>query len=87
MEKGTPVVVLFLITILVMVFGFLSHHVRELSDLRSTIEEQQHIIDSKTELNKRMMSSLEILYTAVYGLHPDTLIKSSKHDGSDDPVH
>ena len=85
--KGTPVVILFLLTILVLVYSFLSSHINEINRLRQTIEEQDIIIENKTMLNRRMMTSLEILYTAVYGMHPDAIIKHTEDEDLDSPVH
>ena len=85
--KGTPVVILFLLTILVLVFSFLSSNASELNRLRQTIEEQNIIIDNKTILNRRMMTTLETLYTAVYGSYPDATLKYTKDEDLDSPIH
>lgn len=86
-DNGTPVLLLFIITIGVILYNFVGEYITVNNNLRDTIDQQQLVIDQKIEENRAMANLVMYMYQAQTGrkLPPgwDDELKSTETN----PVH
>lgn len=66
-DTGTPVLILFILTIAVLLYKFVDQFMDVHADLRDTVYEQQHVIDQKIEENKALSRLVMYMYRSQTG--------------------
>lgn len=66
-DNGTPVLILFIVTIGIILYNYIDSYHEANQQLRDTIEAQQYMIDKKTKQNQAMANLVTYLYRANTG--------------------
>lgn len=86
-DNGTPVLILFILTIVVLLYNFVDEYIDVNSNLRDTIYEQQLIIKQKVDENRALANLVSYMYQAQTGKEiPQGWDDALKHPESS-PVH
>lgn len=85
-ERGTPVVILFIIAIGIMLYNYIGQYIEVNENLRAEIHSKDIIIKKKTQENQAMATLISHLWYRQTGERiPDTWIEIPKDKNS--PIH
>ena len=85
-DNGTPVVIIFIITIGVILYNYVGRYIEINEELRGTIARQELVIEKKTKENKAMAELVSYLYYQHTGKQVPNTWTPIPRDGLS-PVH
>lgn len=86
-DNGTPVLILFILTIVVLLYNFVDEYIDVNNNLRDTIYKQQLIIKQKMEENRAMANLVSYMYQAQTGEEIPQGWNDTLKDPKSSPVH
>lgn len=69
-ERGTPVVILFIVTIGILLYNFVAEQRLATGDLQHELQVKQNIIDKQKQVNDSLVNVIEYMYYKQYGAKP-----------------